>query len=118
MLLREASQSTPAQGLVKHASDLCTKILKNQTWKLSDKEAMKEFTELTKLLDDDRLRDKECLGYLVKLATQNAQRIETQVKAERNKDGRTHVAGKSGGCAKRRIQVCQRAHWVTEFAFD
>ena len=75
-------------------------MLSRHTWKVADKTAMIEFLDLIAKLDEHRLRGKECLGYLVKLATRNALRIEEQVTAERKRNWKTFVAGSAGGCAK------------------
>ena len=73
VLLRAANQAKPPNGLARHAHVLRGKILCKNSWKLADKEATKSILEITDKFNGQTLSDTECLAYLVKVATANAQ---------------------------------------------
>ena len=100
VLLREASQTAPSDGLVRQAKELRKKILNTDTWTIANKDALKGILDLTATLDEHRLRDKDCLGYVIKIATRNAQEVEERVTAERKRDWKRFVAGTGGGFTK------------------
>ena len=86
VLLRAANQSKPPDGLARYADILRCKILCKNSWELADKEAMKKLLDVTDMFNGQRLRDSECLAYLLQVATANAQKIEGQVQQERNRN--------------------------------
>ena len=93
VMLRAAKQKEPPRGLVRHAQILRGKFLSQHSWKTADKAAFAQMLEVTAKFNDERLKDPECLAYVIKLATANAQWSEAQVKNERDKEWRKHVAG-------------------------
>ena len=97
----------PPHGLVKHADILKEKILRDDSWKPADKEAMRKILETTGMFSVDKIDDTECLAYLRKVATANAQNLEERTKRERGRYWRTHVAGAGGECARGAYQYAK-----------
>ena len=93
VLLREINLVTPPKGISMHADEIRRKITRPSTWKLSDKEASNTITEFVKKFGDSQLRDKECIGYMIKFAIQKAAEIEDKVKREKQRDWQSFVAG-------------------------
>ena len=100
VLMRETNLSEPPDGLKRHARELRAKILCKNSWKISDKSAMKDMHDLVDKLDSEKLKRKDCLSYLIKLATRYAQDVEDQTMHRRNKDWKAFVAGSANKCGK------------------
>ena len=68
---------------------------------------MKSILEVTNKFSSSKLKDVECLAYLIKVATANAQRLEEQTKLIRKKSWNTHGAGTGGECARGAYQYAK-----------
>ena len=93
VVLRCVNQSSPPSGLARQSKEVTRKLLDKNSWKLSDKTAMKDLHDIVALLDEHRLKDTSCLAYLIKLATSSAKHIEEQMEILRDKEWKRHVAG-------------------------
>ena len=99
VLLRAANVAAPTDRIKRQASELRAEILCRNTWKLANKQAM-ETLELTAKLDLNWQQNEECLGYVVKFTTRNAQNKENHVVYARKKEWSKFAAGSGSGCAK------------------
>ena len=105
--MRTARQAKPPPGLTKHAEILKEKIRCENSWKLANKGNMNEILRITRLYNSSNLEDVECLGYLIKISTANAHKLEEETKALRNKRWREHVAGDGTECKRGAFQYAK-----------